>query len=271
MRFKLVILALLYAIGVSTSGCATPAPRVAMVVGNGQYQHAQPLTNPPNDAREVARRLEQLGWQVSTAIDLPRVGLENSIASFEKQVEGADQAIFFYAGHSMQVNGENFIVPVEFEPKVADLGRDLVSLNAAVDRLATSKAQVAILLDASRDNPLATAFEEAAQQRGNGEMAGVQIGRGLAELPASDGTFVAFATAPGHVAFDGTSGHSPFSQALLKHIDLQNQDVRTLLVRVRNDVVDATGGSQVPWDYSSLVGDFLIYVPQSEPAPTSTD
>jgi uncharacterized caspase-like protein len=255
MRFKFNFLVAFVFITVSISGCAKPAPRVAMVIGNGEYEHTSPLINPPNDARAIGERLAVKGWAVSTAIDLPREKLQEALASFEKKVARADQAIFFYTGHSLQINGENYLMPVEFEPQSATVERDLVSINDTIARLATAPGQIAVLLDASRDNPLAIVFHRTSRSR---QTEYLQIGLGLAEVPAGDGTYVAFSTAPGHVAFDGTAEHSPFSKAILNHIDLKNQDIRTLLVRVRDEVMTSTGGSQVPWDYSSLIDDFWI-------------
>ena len=255
MRFKFISLVAFVFITVSVSGCATPAPRVAMVIGNGDYEHTSPLLNPPNDARAIGERLAAQGWAVSTAIDLPRAELQEALASFEKRVARADQAIFFYAGHSLQIDGENYLMPVEFEPQSATVERDLVSINDKIARLAAAPGQMAVLLDASRDNPLAIVYHRTSRGR---ETEDLHFGLGLAEVPAGDGTYVAFSTAPGHVAFDGTAGHSPFSKAILNHIDLKNQDVRTLLVRVRDEVMTSTGGSQVPWDYSSLIEDFWI-------------
>jgi uncharacterized caspase-like protein len=255
MRSKFNFLVAFVFSALSLSGCATPAPRVAIVIGNGEYQHTSPLTNPPNDARAIGERLAAQGWAVSTVIDLPRAELQGALASFEKQVARADQAIFFYAGHSLQINGENYLMPVEFEPNSETAEIDLVSINETIARLATAPGQIAVLLDASRDNPLAIVYQRTSRRR---EAEELQIGLGLAEVPVDDGMFIALSTAPGHVAFDGSVGHSPFSRAILNHIDLKNQDVRTLLVRVRNEVMTSTGGSQVPWDYSSLIDDFWI-------------
>jgi uncharacterized caspase-like protein len=138
MRFKFISLVAFVFITVSVSGCATPAPRVAMVIGNGDYEHTSPLLNPPNDARAIGERLAAQGWAVSTAIDLPRAELQEALASFEKRVARADQAIFFYAGHSLQIDGENYLMPVEFEPQSATVERDLVSINDAIARLAAA-------------------------------------------------------------------------------------------------------------------------------------
>ena len=238
-----------------------------MVMGNSQYQNTQPLKKSASDAQEIAQRLEAFGWDVSTAIDLPQDGLETSMASFEKSAVKAEQTLLYYSGHAMQVNGENYIVPVEFDPEEADMTTDLVSLNEAVERLSKSPGQVAVFIDASRDNPMTFEFEGISRQN-RPEAADWHFDQGLAELSVGSGTFVAFATAPGHVARDSISGNSHFTKAFLKHIHLQNQDVRTLSVRIRDDVMKATGGSQIPWHYSSLTADFWINgIPPKPPEP----
>lgn len=257
-------------------GCATSNPRVAMVVGNGQYQHAAPLANPANDAATMGEQLESLGWHVTTAIDVPTADFEQIVVSFEQELADAEQAIFFYAGHGMQINGENYIVPVEFDPASAELGRDLISLNRTIERFKETNVQLAVFLDACRDNPLTGEYAKAVRGSSRGltlagrspESRELHFGEGLAELPASAGTFIAYSTAPGHVALDGTGEHSPFTNALLNHIESRNLDVSSVLQRVRNEVVRNTGGSQVPWDHSSLTETFWINPKQlSAPPP----
>ena len=267
---------LMILLGALSWGCAATKPRIALIVGNSQYQHSTPLANPANDATAISEQLESLGWNVTTAIDLPIASFEETVASFETLTEGAEQVIFFYAGHGMQINGENFIVPVEFDPASAELGRDLISLNRTIERFKNTEAPLVVFLDACRDNPLAAEYEQAFLSSSRGlnlrkdaaKPRDLQFGTGLAELPASAGTFIAYSTAPGHVALDGTGEHSPFTEALLNHMDLRNQDVGAILQRVRNDVVRSTGGSQVPWDHSSLTETFWINPKQlSAPPP----
>jgi uncharacterized caspase-like protein len=242
-----------------------------MIVGNGQYQHVSPLAHPDNDARVMSQRLESLGWRVTTVIDVGTERFEEAIRSFEEKVVRAEQAIFYYAGYGMQINGENYIVPVEFDPAAATIDEDLIALNRTIERLMQAEAQLVILLDACRDNPLASAYERVFRRKRStfslhsdvSEGGELYFGKGLAELPAHAGMFVAFSTAPGHVALDGTLEHSPFTRSLLDHIGEPNQDVTSILRRVREDVVRSTGGSQVPWDQSYLNEAFLLY---SEPS-----
>jgi uncharacterized caspase-like protein len=271
-RSSLALLACL----LSSWACATSQPRVALVVGNGEYQHATPLANPANDAALMAERLENLGWVVTSAIDVSAATFEERTASFVQQLQEAEEAIFFYAGHGMQINGENYIVPIEFDPESAELNRDLISMNQTIERFKESDVQLAVFLDACRDNPLAGEYEKTFREGSRGlslrrdetESSDLRFGRGLAELPATAGTFIAYSTAPGHVALDGTGEHSPFVSALANHIDLRNQDVSAVMQRVRNEVVRSTHGSQVPWDHSSLTQKFWINPKQlSAPPP----
>lgn len=272
-RRLVVVLFHLY-FGVTSWGCATSNPRVAMVVGNGQYQHATPLPTPANDAQTLGDRLTELGWHVTTAIDVSAQAFEEARSSFESQIGNAEQAIFYYAGHSMQINGENYIVPIEFDPKDARLERDLISLNEAVNGFARGSGQLAVVLDACRDNPVAIEYEQAAQRArrgaapsdGRGEPTQLEFASGLAEMPARPGMFIAYATQPGHVALDGRGRHSSFTRALLEYMDLTNLDVASVLSLVRNQVVLDTAGTQVPWDHSSLTKTFSINAgPESAP------
>ncbi len=257
-------------------GCATPAPRVALVVGHADYEHASPLTSPAHDADAVAHKLRELGWEVTAAVNLPREGFEQHANAFEAAATNAAQVLFFYAGHSMEIDGDNYIVPIEFDPANAEFDRDLVSIRETVRRFKHEEGQLAVLLDASRDNPLSFEVQRALRNRGRRTSTADRatppsprdFGIGLAEVPAEPGTFVAYATAPGHVALDGRGKHSPFTRALLEHMDFRDQDIATVLVLVRDQVVEDSGGTQVPWNHSSLTEPFSINpAPEDAPAP----
>ncbi|MCP4038979.1 MAG: hypothetical protein GY733_18720 [bacterium] len=265
-RRRLATTLLLFVLGTTSWGCATSNPRVAMVVGNSRYQHTTPLANPANDARAMSERLSELGWQVTTAIDVPADGLETATALFEREIQNAEQVIFYYAGHGMQIDGENYIVPIEFDPEQAQLQRDLISVSDTIDRFKPARGQLVVLLDACPDNPLAFEYETASRARsrglqlpeGNPTPLRLDFGTGLAELAASAGSFIAYSTAPGHIALDGMGKQSPFTRALLEHMGLRDRDVAAVLVLVRNQVMLDTGGTQVPWDHSSLTESFSI-------------
>jgi hypothetical protein len=235
------------------SGTASAADRVALVIGNGKYQHAAELPNPPNDARLVAMTLSEIGFDVLQGIDLDRNSMEGHLRTFLDKANSAKIAVLFYAGHGIQVDGRNYLLPVDTKLATAsnlnfgtiDLDRILASLDDP------SRANI-IILDACRDNPLARSF--AAKTRS------ATVGAGLAAYSSvGAGTLIAFATAPGKVAADGGPGaNSPFTQSLAKHLRAPDLEVRQMLTRVRADVAKATHDKQIPWDNSSLRGDVYL-------------
>jgi uncharacterized caspase-like protein len=226
---------------------------VALVVGNGAYRHAPALANPGNDARAMAAALERLGFEVTLGVDLDRDALRATIRRFAERLDGARTALAFYAGHGVQVGGRNWLLPVDarlrherdltFEAEPLDLLLGLMERDAAVNIL---------LFDACRDNPLAADLARAMGTRSAG------VGRGLAPVSGGVGTLVAFATQPGNVALDGSGRHSPFTAALLEHIEAPGQEIGQLLRKVRESVIRATRGTQVPWDHSALVGEVVL-------------
>jgi uncharacterized caspase-like protein len=248
--------------------CAAQAAekRVALVVGNSGYEHIAKLKNPRNDAEDLTAKLQSLGFEVFGGADLDRRNLVTALIKFGRAAEKADVAMFYYAGHGVQVGGQNYLVPtdamVEFE---AEIDISLVSLSGVMQQLARGSKTNLIFLDACRNNPFADQLKSSSR-------AAVPLGKGLTRVQSSSGTFIAFATQPDAVASDGSGRNSPFSEALLKHIDTQGQSISDMMIDVRNDVIAATGGAQVPWDSSSLVGRFSFAPGEetaSEKAPAS--
>jgi len=241
--------------------------RVALVVGNSAYQHIPSLRNPKNDAGDLTARLEGLGFTVFGGTDLDRPALVQSLIRFGRAAEKAEVALFFYAGHGLQVNGQNYLVPVdamvEFESEI-DLS--LVSLSGVMQQLERGSRTNIVFLDACRDNP----FEKQLAQSSN--RSAMSLNKGLGRIQSGSGTFIAFATQPDAVAADGTGRNSPFTTALLDHIGTPGQSISDMMIEVRNDVLDATNGQQVPWDSSSLRGRFAFVpdapVATAEPAPS---
>lgn len=223
------------------------AKRVALVIGNSAYRHVTELANPRNDAEAVSAALDSLGFEVISGVDLDRVALENAVREFAVATRGAELALFFYAGHGLQVGGKNYLIPVDAElADEADLDFQTVSMDAVLRNMERERRTNLIILDACRNNPLA---KNLARSMGTRSAA---VGRGLAPLETGVGTLISFATQPGNVALDGEGGNSPFTSALLRHIDASDLDVALMMRRVRRDVMDATGGQQVPWSNSSL-------------------
>ncbi len=245
-------------------GLATPAhaaKRVALVIGNGAYKHAAPLRNPQNDAEAVSAQLKALGFDVVTGINLTHRDFAIVLGRFRSKLEHADVALFFYAGHGLQVNGHNYLAPVEAklddEMSLSFEAVDLATVLALMERRRRTNI---VFLDACRDNPLARNLA-----RSMGTRSGA-IGRGLARVESGVGTLITFATQPGNVALDGDEANSPFTKALVQHIATPGLDVALMMRRVRQNVIDATGGRQIPWQHSSLTAPFLFKA-KAEPQP----
>lgn len=242
-------------------GAAAAQQRVALVVGNSDYQHTTKLKNPRNDAEAMSARLRQLGFEIIGGVDLDRRALVTELIKFGRAAEKADVALFFYAGHGLQVNGQNYLVPVdalvEFE---AEIDISLVSLSGVMQQLERGSRTNIVFLDACRDNPFA-------KQLGGSNRSAVAL-KGLGRVQSESGTFIAFATQPDAVASDGGGANSPFTMALLTHIGEPGESISDMMIGVRNDVMAATGGNQVPWDSSSLTGRFsFAEAPATQSAP----
>jgi tetratricopeptide (TPR) repeat protein len=227
--------------------------RVALVIGNGKYQFAAPLVNPPNDAADIAQALRKLSFDVVEGRDLDRPGMDNAIRQFGRKLDGADIALFFYAGHGLQVNGKNYLVPVDAKlERSGDLALDAVDIGNVLAQMEAEKRVNLVFLDACRDNPLARSLARSLGTRSSA------VGQGLASIQSAIGTMIAYATQPDNVALDGEGRNRPFTAALLKHIVTPGLEIGTLMKRVRADVIAATREKQVPWDHSSLIGDVIL-------------
>lgn len=230
--------------------------RIALVIGNGGYTAVTPLDNARNDAALLAATLETLNFEVTHVRDARKPDLARAIAEFGATLRAAGPesvGLFYYAGHGVQSFGANYLLPVDASLTVAaDL--DLVGLEASavLRQMASARNHTNIvILDACRDNP----FESVADINDNG----------LAEMKAPTGTFLAYATAPGEVAFDGTGANSPFTSALARAMQVEGLAIEQVFKQVRNEVLAQTGGLQTPWDTSSLTRDFRF-----RPGPVQT-
>jgi tetratricopeptide (TPR) repeat protein len=234
--------------------------RVALVIGNGAYAHVRALPNPPNDAHAIAKSLRDIGFAVSEGIDLDRNAMQKTIRDFLLEAARAQVAVVYYAGHGVQVDGRNYLVPVDIQmqagSRITDAMVDMDTIMAGLDDLVRTNI---LILDACRNNPVAP------QVASTGPSRGIEAGSGLAaptSLGAGStlgaGTLIAFATAPGQVALDGEGANSPFSAALSRHIGTPGLEVQQMLTRVRAEVVAATKARQVPWSNSSLLGEVYL-------------
>lgn len=247
LRAATIILMMLAAL-VATSAFAER--RVALVIGNGGYRQLPKLDNPRNDAEDMARELGNLGFEVVGGVDLDHSGFVRALREFERRTRTATAAVFYYAGHGIQVDNENYLVPVDAEiGSKSDIYLSLLSMSDIIAQFNENVRTGVIVLDACRDDPFVAL-------RTSGRSA-VPISRGLGRIETPTGFFVAYATHPGRVAEDGTGRrNSPFSEALLKHIRTPGTTVSDVFMSVRADVTEMTGGRQVPWDVSSLTQPF---------------
>ncbi|MBY2937934.1 caspase domain-containing protein [Rhizobium leguminosarum] len=233
--------------------------RVALVIGNGKYLNATGLGNPANDALAIAAALKELAFDVIEGVDLSVLDMEDRIAEFASRIEGADTALFFFAGHGLQVDGENYLVPTDAVlANQGQLKRQTIVLQDQLNMMSGNASVSIVILDCCRDNPFVRSL---ARQR-PGLTRGI-VSRGLAEVGTDDGSFVAFATGPGSVAKDGSGLHSPFTEALLANIGNPGQSLADIMTDVTNAVTEATGETQVPWYHSSLRRRFYFKPPLS--------
>ncbi|MDB5578702.1 MAG: hypothetical protein JWR80_3878, partial [Bradyrhizobium sp.] len=239
---------------------ASSVRRVALVIGNGAYAHVKALPNPPNDARSIARSLRDIGFTVSEGVDLDRLAMQKVIRDFLREAVRAQVAVVYYAGHGVQIDGRNYLVPIDVRLQAGinatEAMMDMDTILAGLDDQVRTNI---LILDACRNNPMAPRVASAGPNRaiesGSGLAAPAALGTG-ASLGA--GTLIAFATAPGQVALDGEGANSPFSAALSRHIGTPGLEVQQMLTRVRAEVVAATKTRQVPWSNSSLLGEVYL-------------
>ncbi|MEQ9491080.1 MAG: caspase family protein [Alphaproteobacteria bacterium] len=250
-KFTIVVLAGLLMSVLSVQVRASDEQRIALVIGNGDYRSA-PLRNPVNDATLMSETLTELGFDVSLHTDAGRRDMRRAIADFGKKLEDAHGnaiALIYYAGHGVQIDGENYLIPVDAEIfEALDVKIEGIQASAMLDAMAWTDSRMNIvILDACRNNPFVTVSRTS--------------GGGLARMDAPTGTLLAYSTAPGMVAEDGTGRNSPYTQALARAMKEEGRKIEDVFKRVRVSVLDRTNERQVPWESSSLVGDFYFAGP----------
>jgi hypothetical protein len=238
-----------------SSNAALADKRVAFVVGNGAYKNVAPLPNPAVDAKSMASLLRNIGFDVVEGTNLARDKMTAKLLEFGQKAEGADVALFFYAGHGIAVNGTNYLLPVD-----ADLKSEMdVKLGAAINvdltleqTMADAKVKL-VFLDACRDNPFAAKIRSARATRS------VSVESGLAEMKSGEGTLIAFATGPGQTALDGEAGtNSPFTRALMANIAAPGVEIQQAMTKVRAQVNEETSKNQLPWGHTNLIGSVYL-------------
>ncbi len=254
--------------------------RTALIIGNSDYQQVGKLLNPVNDAQDIADSLKGLGFDVLLLKNASLRQIDDAMSRFSQKLKQGGVGVFYYAGHGLQVDGENYLIPVD-----AKLDRDLdvryetLPLGKVLNVMeeAGNNANI-LILDACRNNPFKRKWAGSSRAISGG---------GLAAIEAVKGSYIAYATAPGKIAFDGQGRNGTFTSYLLKNIKTPNLSVEGLFKLVRQGVASETNNRQIPWDSSSLVGDFSfnpaqppvvaiattpppIPPPLSNPSPTST-
>ena len=233
--------------------------RQALVIGNANYEHAGVLRNPANDAQAIGDTLEELGFRVTTLTEANKRQMDQAIRKFGKDLRNSNGVgLFYYAGHGMQIDGENYLLPTDINPSnETDVSYDAVPVGKLLGQMKDAgNGMNVVILDACRNNPFARSFRSGS--------------RGLAQVIAPAGSFISYATAPGDVAADGEGDNGLFTEKLLQHMTTPGLRLEEVFKRVRADVQQDSNNKQVPWDSSSVTGDFFFVSVEAErpSAPT---
>lgn len=241
--------------------------RVALVLGNGAYVAAPKLDNPARDAEAIAAMLKRQEFEVVLAIDQDREGMFAAIDKFAELARGADAALFYYAGHGLQIDGKNLLVPVEAQIRSElDAARKTIEVDTVLNQTMSDAKVKIVLLDACRENPFSTDIATDQQKKTRA----ITVKGGLAEMKPGKGSVIQFATAAGALAVDGKVGeHSPFTKAILKHLVKPDVEIQHALTMVRAEVNDDTRGVQQPWYSTNITGFFYMKQEAGQAAPTA--
>ena len=247
----------------SRSACwlkrAPPNPRVALVIGNGAYRSVPELENSRNDADDISEQLKRVGFAVIDGRDLDRSGMYAALGRFAQRVSGTDAGLVYYSGHGMQINGQNYLAPVDLKLAAGSTFTpfDLVKLDDVIEALNYTSGVKLLVLDACRDNPFASSLPQNKASRGGAT-------RGLAKIERSQGMLIAYSTQSNSVAADGVGRNSPFTAALVREIQVPGLEVATVFRRVAVNVNRETQGNQTPELSVSLLQDFYLNPQESD-------
>jgi len=252
---RLLIIALSVIGILASSNVAKAERRVAFVVGNGAYKNVAQLPNPQIDAKSMAGVLRNVGFDVVEGTNLTRDQMTERLLEFGKKAQGADVAVFFYAGHGIAVDGTNYLLPVDADIKSemdVKLG-SAINVDVTLDQTMRDAKVKLVFLDACRDNPFAAKIRSSATSRS------VNVQTGLAEMKSGEGTLIAFATGPGQTALDGKEGtNSPFTRALMDNITKPGVEIQQAMTEVRAQVNEETNKGQLPWGHTNLIGSVYL-------------
>jgi Caspase domain/Putative peptidoglycan binding domain len=266
MRYVTVFLSLICMLFAADAAqdSAKADKRVAFVVGNGAYKNVAQLPNPPIDAKAMAATLRNVGFDVVEGTNLTRDTMTERLLEFGKKAQGADVAVFFYAGHGIAISGTNYLLPVDADIKSemdVKLGA-AINIDLTLDQTMSDAKVKLVFLDACRDNPFAAKIKSNSTRS-------VSVGSGLAEMKSGEGTLIAFATGPGQTALDGQEGtNSPFTRALIAHITTPGVEIQQAMTEVRAQVNEETNKGQLPWGHTNLIGSVYLN-PAAPPAATA--
>ena len=218
--------------------------RLALVIGNSNYQHGGELKNPVNDAKAIATSLQELGFEVMKFENVTQTQMKQAINGFGVKLKGYDVGVFYYAGHGIQHKGTNYMIPIEADLQAAEqIEYDCVAADRVLAYMDAASAKInVIIMDACRNNPFERSWNRSAG------------GGGLALMNAPTGSLIAYATAPGRVASDGEASNGLYTSALLKYLKDPGLNIEQVFKRVRTEVSDKSFGAQVPWETTSLTG-----------------
>ena len=227
--------------------------RVALVIGNGAYLHAAALANPANDAADMTATLKRLGFTViEGGINLTKAQMDTKLKEFNKALANAESGLFFYAGHGLQVSGENYLIPIDAElSNIASLDTETVHLTAVQRIMEINTKQNMLFFDACRNNPFVRSLAGKAGSRN-------AVAPGLTLQYFGVGTLISFSAQPDSVASDGNDRNSPYTGPLVRLIENSDEDVVSILMNVRKEVLSSTRGEQVPWNQDSLLNKIYI-------------
>jgi uncharacterized caspase-like protein len=261
MKMRFLIAAMSVAALLVSANVAKADKRVAFVVGNGAYKNVAPLPNPATDAKSMAKVLRNVGFDVVEGTNLTRDKMTERLLEFGKKAEGADVALFFYAGHGIALNGTNYLLPVDADIKSemdVKLG-NAVNVDVTLEQTMADAKVKLVFLDACRDNPFASKIKS------NSPTRSLSVQQGLAEMKSGEGTLIAFATGPGQTALDGEVGtNSPFTRALMANIAAPGVEIQQAMTKVRAQVNEETNKNQLPWGHTNLIGSVYL-----NPAPAA--
>ena len=232
-----------------TPATTADGKRLALVIGNGAYRQTGALTNPPNDARLISQTLRGIGFEVIEVINADNATMKRAVQAFGSKLEQYGRSgigLFYYAGHGIQAQGRNYLIPVTAKiERETDLEIEAVSADWILSQMDYARTRLnLVVLDACRNNPFARGFRSAS--------------RGLARMDAPSGTLIAYSTAPGDVAADGSGRNSPYSEGLARAMMMRDTPVEQAFKQVRLTVREATNDQQTPWEASSLTAEFYF-------------